>query len=70
MCSITMALAGLSTGLQMYGQQQQTKAAVASANAQAQAAEKGGQIKIRRHASIIEGHILPDKSPRRRKRGR
>lgn len=38
MCSITMALAGLSTGLQMYGQQQQTKAAVASANAQAQAA--------------------------------
>lgn len=38
MCSITMALVGLSTGLQMYGQQQQTKAAVASANAQAQAA--------------------------------
>lgn len=38
MCSITMALAGLSTGLQMYGQHQQTKAAVASANAQAQAA--------------------------------
>lgn len=38
MCSITMALAGLSTGLSMYGQQQQTKAAVASANAQAQAA--------------------------------
>lgn len=38
MCSITMALAGLSTGLSMYGQHQQTKAAVASANAQAQAA--------------------------------
>ncbi len=38
MCSLTLALAGLSTGLQMYGQQQQTKAAVASANAQAQAA--------------------------------
>lgn len=38
MCSITMALAGISTGLQMYGQAQQTKAAVESANAQAQAA--------------------------------
>lgn len=38
MCSISLALAGLSTGLQMYGQAQQTKAAVASANAQAQAA--------------------------------
>lgn len=38
MCSLTLALAGISTGLSMYGQQQQTKAAVASANAQAQAA--------------------------------
>ena len=38
MCSLTLALAGLSTGLQVYGQSQQTKAAVASANAQAQAA--------------------------------
>ena len=38
MCSLTLALAGVTTGLQMYGQQQQTKAAVASANAQAQAA--------------------------------
>lgn len=33
-----MALVGLQTGLSMYGQHQQTKAAVASANAQAQAA--------------------------------
>ena len=38
--------------------------------AQAQAAEQGGQIKIRRHAAIIEGHILPDKRPRRKRRGR
>lgn len=38
MCSLTLALAGVTTGLQMYGQHQQTKAAVASANAQAQAA--------------------------------
>lgn len=38
MCSLTMALVGLQTGLSMYGQHQQTKAAVASANAQAQAA--------------------------------
>ena len=38
MCSLTLALAGLTTGLSMYGQAQQTKAAVASANAQAQAA--------------------------------
>lgn len=38
MCSLTLALTGLSTGLSMYGQAQQTQAAVASANAQAQAA--------------------------------
>ena len=38
--------------------------------AQAQAVEQSGQIKIRRHASIIEGHILPDKRPRRKRRGR
>lgn len=33
------------------------------------AAQKCGHIKIRRHATVIEGHILPDK-PKKRRRGR
>lgn len=37
--------------------------------ARAQASEKRGDIKIRRHARVIEGHILPDK-PSKRRRGR
>lgn len=34
--------------------------------AQAQAAHKQREIKILRHASIIEGHIVPDKKRKRR----
>lgn len=37
--------------------------------AQVLAAEKRGDIKIRRHAGVIEGHILPEK-PKKRRRGR
>lgn len=37
--------------------------------AQALAAEKRGEIRIRRHAGVIEGHILPEK-PKKRRRGR
>ena len=40
MCSITMALAGLTTGLQMAGQYQQSRAQAASYEAQAQAANQ------------------------------
>lgn len=29
--------------------------------AKAQASEKRGEIKIRKHAAVIEGHILPDR---------
>lgn len=28
--------------------------------------ERQGQLQIRRHAAIIEGHILPDKPKKRR----
>jgi len=34
--------------------------------AKAQASEKRGEIKIRKHAAIIEGHILDDRKKRRR----
>ena len=34
--------------------------------AKAQASEKCGEIKIRKHAAIIEGHILDDRKKRRR----
>ena len=31
----------------------------------AQASERRGEIKIRKHAAVIEGHILPDRKKRR-----
>lgn len=34
----------------------------------AQASEKRGEIKIRTHAAIIEGHILIDRKKKRRKK--
>lgn len=40
-----------------------------AAYAKALTAQKRGHIKIRRHAAVIEGHILPDK-PKKRRRGR
>ena len=36
--------------------------------AKAQEAEKRGDIKIRKHAAIIEGHILNDRKKRQHKR--
>lgn len=37
--------------------------------AKAQANERRGDIKIRRHARVIEGHVLPEK-PKKRRHGR
>lgn len=34
-------------------------------HAKAQASERRGEIKIRKHAAVIEGHILPDRKKRR-----
>ena len=31
----------------------------------AQASDRRGEIKIRKHAAVIEGHILPDRKKRR-----
>ena len=33
--------------------------------AQSQASERRGVIKVRKHAAVIEGHILPDRKKRR-----
>ena len=33
--------------------------------AKAQASGRRGEIKIRKHAAVIEGHILPDRKKRR-----
>ena len=34
--------------------------------AKAQAAQERGYIRIKKHAAVIEGHILPDKKKKRR----
>lgn len=54
MCSITMALAGLSTGLQMAGQYQQSRAQAAAYNAQAEVAEQNARIQNRKGEQIAE----------------
>ena len=35
--------------------------------AKAQAAQMCGHIRIKKHAAVIEGHILPDKKKKRRR---
>ena len=54
MCSITMALAGLSTGFQMAGQYQQSRAQAAAYNAQAEVAEQNARIQNRKGEQIAE----------------
>ena len=54
MCSITMALTGLMTGMQMASQHQQTKAAVQTAEAQAEAAEQNAKLQNRQGELIAE----------------
>lgn len=54
MCSLTLALAGISTGLQAYGQYQQGKASAAAAQAQADAAYQNAKIQNRQSEQIAE----------------
>ena len=52
MCSVALALAGISTGLQMAGQYQQSRAEAAAANAQADAARANANIQAKKGEQI------------------
>lgn len=54
MCSLTLALTGLTTGLQMAGQYQQSRAQAAAYEAQAQAARDNAKIQNRQSEQIAE----------------
>lgn len=54
MCSISMALMGLTTGLQVAGQYQQSRAQAAAYTAQAEAAEQNARIQNRKGEQIAE----------------
>ena len=54
MCSIALALTGLTTGLQMAGQYQQSRAQAAASEAQAQAAYQNAKIQNRQSQQIAE----------------
>ena len=54
MCSISMALMGLTTGLQVAGQYQQSRAQAAAYTAQAEAAEQNARIQNRKSEQIAE----------------
>ena len=54
MCSVTLALAGLSTGLQVAGQYQQSRAQAASLEAQADAARQNAAIQGQKSLNIAE----------------
>lgn len=54
MCSISMALMGLTTGMQVAGQYQQSRAQAAAYNAQAEAAEQNARIQNRKGEQIAE----------------
>lgn len=58
MCSLTLALAGLSTGLQAYGQYQQGKSQAAAYEAQADAAYQNARIQNRQSEQIAENAAL------------
>lgn len=57
MCSLTLALTGLTTGLQMAGQYQQSRAQAAAYEAQAQAARDNAKIQNRQSEQIAENAI-------------
>ena len=54
MCSISLALTGLTTGLQVAGQYQQSRAQAAAYTAQAEAAEQNARIQNRKGEQIAE----------------
>ena len=54
MCSVALALAGISTGLQMAGQYQQSRAQAAAYEAQAQAAYQNAKIQNRKTEQVAE----------------
>ena len=54
MCSVALALAGISTGLQMAGQYQQSRAQAAAYEAQAQAAYQNAKIQNRKTEQVSE----------------
>lgn len=54
MCSVTMALAGLTTGLQMAGQYRESRAQAAALNAQADAAYQNAKIQNRKSEQLAE----------------
>lgn len=58
MCSLTLALAGISTGLQAYGQYQQGQTQAAAAQAQADAAYQNAKIQNRQAEQIAENAAM------------
>ncbi len=54
MCSLTLALTGITTGMQMAGQYQQSRAQAAAYTAQAEAAEQNARIQNRKSEQIAE----------------
>lgn len=54
MCSLTLALTGLTTGMQVAGQYQQSRAQAAAYTAQAEAAEQNARIQNRKGEQIAE----------------
>ena len=62
MCSIALALAGLSTGLQMAGQYQQSRAQAAAYEAQAQAAYQNAKIQNKKGELMAEQYAQQQRS--------
>ena len=58
MCSISLALMGITTGMQMAGQYQQSRAQAAAYNAQAEAAEQNARIQNRKSEQIAENAAI------------
>lgn len=54
MCSLTLALTGITTGMQMAGQYQQSRAQAAAYTAQAEAAAQNARIQNRKSEQIAE----------------
>ena len=58
MCSISLALMGLTTGMQAAGQYQQSRAQAAAYTAQAEAAEQNAKIQNRKGEQIAENSAM------------